>query len=141
LAEVIQVLGGSGLIGRASAPGRGAGKDQRRADRVEPLPGEPVEIQIASNGSLDVVHARDLSLSGVGVFLPHCFEGCDIDREVDLVISLPRQSAFLVKGIVKHRTRMDPFPSFFGVEFTGLRKDDLKNLALYIEAVRRRRRM
>ena len=61
----------------------------RRPTRVRPLPGASVEVQIMGTNSLDILHARDISVRGVGVLVPHLFEGCDIDSRVELVVTLP----------------------------------------------------
>jgi hypothetical protein len=70
------------------------------------------------DGFLDVFAARDISAGGVSIAVPHRFQGCAIDDEVDLVISLPGERPFLAKGRIVHRTKTNQ--EFFGVEFTRL---------------------
>jgi len=90
----------------------------RPATRVSPDPGEPIEIQLMSEGFLDIFEARDISTSGVGIFVPYRFEDCNLKSHVDLVITLPGGEPFLAKGRVVHRTKLGR--EFFGVEFVGL---------------------
>ena len=103
-----------------------------KSTRVRPDPSERVEVQIMGPGFLDVVHARDISLGGVGVWIPHGFEGCDISAPVELVLTLPRRKSFLVRGTIKHRTSEDIRSEFFGVEFTALPPQHRKVLPDYI---------
>lgn len=70
--------------------------------------------------SLNILHARDISLSGLGVHLPHGFRDSDLDNELDLLITLPGSRSFLTRGVVRHRNNV-AVPNFFGVEFRGLR--------------------
>jgi len=102
-----------------------------RAARACPRADAPVEIQIMGQSSLDVLHARDVSTSGVGVYVSHGFEGFDLAREVDLVITLPGRRPFLAKGHVRHRTWRDS-RWFFGVEFSELAARDRTALDRYV---------
>jgi c-di-GMP-binding flagellar brake protein YcgR len=81
--------------------------------------------------SLDVLHARDVSTTGLGVYVAHGFEGFDLAREVDLVITLPGRRPFLARGHVRHRTWRDS-RWFFGVEFSELAERDRSALARYV---------
>ena len=105
---------------------------RRPAMRVRPTATHRVEVQIMGSNSLDVLHARDISVTGLGVYVPHGFEGCDIDAEVDLVITLPQSRAFLAKGVIRHVTEGDSDKGHFGVEFTQLSPGDQAQLERYI---------
>lgn len=94
--------------------------EARPSRRVRPPKDRPVEVQIMGANSLDILHARDLSPSGVGVYVPHGFDGCDIDEEVELVITLPRTRTFMAKGVIRHVTRRDEPEAYFGVQFTQI---------------------
>lgn len=72
------------------------------------------------NESLNILRARDISLSGLGVYVPHGFRESDLANELDLVITLPGGRSFLAKGVVRHRNYVDT-PNFFGVEFTSMK--------------------
>jgi hypothetical protein len=109
-----------------------------RAERACPRADAPVEIQIMGEDSLDVLHARDVSTSGLGVYADHEFEGFDLAREVDLVITLPGRRPFLATGYVRHRTRRDS-RWFFGVEFTDLAPRDRAAIDRYVTSRNRGR--
>ncbi len=79
-----------------------------------------VEVHIMGNESLNILRARDISLSGLGVYVPHGFRESDLANELDLVITLPGGRSFLAKGVVRHRNYVDT-PNFFGVEFTSMK--------------------
>lgn len=107
-----------------------------RAVRVRPLPSQPVEVQIIGKASLDVLRARDISESGVGVWVEHRFEGCDIKLPVELVITLPKRKPFLAKGVIKHVTRRDEPVEYFGVEFTEISEGNRGQIASYVGRTR-----
>ena len=102
-----------------------------RSERVQPRPGEPIEIQLMSERFLDIFEARDISTSGAGIFVPYRFEGCELKSPVDLVITLPKGQPFLAKGRVVHRTKMER--EFFGVEFIHLPEARAQEIAHYVE--------
>lgn len=106
-------------------------RSRARSIRVQPEPSEPVGVHIVGPNSIDILRARDISESGLGVQVPHRFEGCDIHAEVELVITLPQHKAFVAKGVVRHRTESDDSPSF-GVEFTDISKRHRKLLRSYV---------
>ena len=39
--------------------------------------------------SLDIVNARDINTKGIGVYVSHGFEACDLGSEIELVVTLP----------------------------------------------------
>ena len=80
------------------------------------------------NGFLDVFRARDVSQTGLGILVPHGFEGCDLLGEVELIVTLPGTPSFFAKGNLRHRTRHGAL-SFFGVELTRI--GDRERLALH----------
>jgi len=69
---------------------------------------------------LEVLRARDISITGIGVFVPHRFEGFNLDTEVELVIALPRQRPFVTWGRIRHATERGGESPFFGVQLTRL---------------------
>lgn len=89
-----------------------------RATRVRPSRNAPVEVQIMGRDSLDIVNARDLSATGLGVRVPHGFEDCSFDNALDLVITLPGRRPFQARANLRHYQGRSN--SYVGVEFTGL---------------------
>ena len=45
-----------------------------RSQRRKPSKSEPVEVQIIGGNSIDILHARDISETGLGVFVSHGFD-------------------------------------------------------------------
>lgn len=101
------------------------------AARVCPAPDAPVEVQLMSDRFLDIFEARDISVTGVGIFVPYRFEGCQLTSPVDLVITLPESEPFLAKGRLVHRTKLER--EFFGVEFVALPSQHRAKIARYVE--------
>ena len=121
------------LLQRLAPRLAGSPKGSRDSDRVRPLPGRPVQVQIVGSHSIDVLNARDISVTGIGVFVPHRFEGCDIDAELELVVTLPGQKPFVARGRIRHETRRNA-SSFFGLQFLHLSKDQLARLREYVRS-------
>ena len=100
--------------------------------RVRSPATERIEVQIMGPGYLEIVEARDISLGGVGVRIPHGFEGCDLSLPVELILTLPSHKPFMIRGRIVHRTTEDAKSDFFGVEFTGLARNHRKIIEGYI---------
>lgn len=79
---------------------------------------------------LDVLEARDISVGGVGVNVPHGFEGCNIRAAVQVIIKLPGKKAFLAKAVVRH---VNTAMCLFGVEFTHIAERHRVEIASYVE--------
>jgi hypothetical protein len=99
--------------------------------RVRPDPHRPVEVQVMGPGFLDVLHARDVSEGGLGVWVPHSFEGCDLRAAVELIVTLPGTPSFHAAGILRHRT-IDGSLQFFGVELTRISTRAHEALKAYV---------
>ena len=84
-----------------------------------------------SENFLDIFEARDISTTGVGIFVPYRFEGCPLKTPVDLVMTLPNGNPFLAKGRVVHRTKTER--EFFGVEFVNLPRPATREIEGYIQ--------
>lgn len=106
-------------------------RDNRRA---VPSPVAPVEIQVMGVGSLDVLRARNVSQTGIGVYVHHGFAGCDLEEEVELVITLPGERPFLARGVIKHRTDGGDEGRHFGVHFKGLARPNRAMIRDYVNA-------
>lgn len=107
-----------------------------RAERVEPLRVAPVEVQIMGRDSLDVLRARNISATGLGIYVPHGFAGFDLAEEVELVVTLPSKRPFLARGIIKHLTETGSAARHFGLQFTRLEKRDRDALTRYVRSRR-----
>lgn len=89
-------------------------------------------------GFLDVLSARDISVGGLGILVPHGFAGCDLYSEVDLIVTLGRTRPFKARGSIRHHGRPGA-EHVFGVEFTDLSAEQLEAVEHYIHACLRRR--
>ena len=108
------------------------GPSRSSAPRVRPALRDPVRVHIVGPNSLDILNARDISVSGLSVYVSHRFEGCDIASEVELVITLPSVRAFKARGIVRHHTSQGDASPFFGVEFTEIQASHSELIASYV---------
>jgi len=106
-------------------------REPTSATRVCPEPDQPIEIQLMSENFLDIFDARDISATGVGIFVPYRFEGCRLKSPVDLVITPPAEDPFLAKGRIIHRTKVER--EFFGVEFVDLPRSHVSAIGRYVE--------
>jgi c-di-GMP-binding flagellar brake protein YcgR len=105
----------------------------RRAHvRVRPDPRAPVEVQIMGDGFLDIVRARDVSAGGVSVYVGHNFDGCNIEAEVELVVKLPQQKPFVVRGVVRHRSTVGDRRTF-GVEFRDMPPEKAAQIEAFVK--------
>jgi c-di-GMP-binding flagellar brake protein YcgR len=89
-------------------------------------------------GFLDVLSARDISIGGLGISVPHGFAGCDIDSDVDLIVTLGRTRPFKARGAIRHHGRPGS-EHVFGVEFSGLSPEQQQAIEAYIRTCLRRR--
>jgi hypothetical protein len=105
--------------------------NQRQSPRVTPPRAAGVEVQIMGTDHLDVLPARDISTSGIGVQVPHRFAGCDLGTEVELVITLPGLRSFMAYGIIRHWSGSSS--DHFGVEFTRIDARHVSAISAYIK--------
>jgi c-di-GMP-binding flagellar brake protein YcgR len=91
----------------------------------------PVEVHIMGAQSLNILYARDISHSGLGVRVPHGLRDSDLEHEVELVITLPGVRSFLARGVVRHRDNLNA-PNAFGVEFTDLKPEHRGEIRRFI---------
>jgi hypothetical protein len=105
---------------------------------VQADPTAPIRVDIMGNGFLEVLQARDVSLGGLGVSVPHGFAGCDLNGEVQLIVTLGRARPFKVMGVIRHysKTARD---HVFGLEFVALAPEQVEAIQAYIQACMRRR--
>ena len=84
------------------------------------------------DGFLEVLVARDISAGGVGVFVPHDFQGCDIDSEVDLILKVGGARPFKTRGVIRHQVR-EGSAHFYGVAFVGLTPEQREIVSQYVD--------
>ena len=82
--------------------------------------------------SLDVLNARNVSATGLGVYVPHGFAGFDLAAEVELVVTLPRATPFLARGVIMHVTEGDNESRHFGLHFTKIAKVHRTEIERYV---------
>lgn len=88
-------------------------------------------------GFLDVLSARDISVGGLGISVPHGFAGCDLHGEVELIVTLGRNRPFKTRGAIRHHGKAGQ--QLFGVEFTALSPEQQQAIEAYIASCQRRR--
>jgi c-di-GMP-binding flagellar brake protein YcgR len=87
-----------------------------RYTRVRPTRSQPIKVQVMGPRFLDALEARNISRSGVALWMPDAIPGCELDAVVRLLVTLPGERPFIVNGEVRHRTeRVDHEEC--GVEF------------------------
>jgi hypothetical protein len=92
-----------------------------------------VRVDIMGNGFLEVLSARDVSVGGLGVSVPHGFVGCDTNSQVDLIVTLGRGRPFKTRGVIRHSSRSGA-DHVFGVEFIALAPEHLALVEAYVAA-------
>lgn len=117
---------GASIAASGTAPGP-------PAPRAKPDPKAPVQVQIMGDHSLDIVLARDISETGVGIFVPHSFTGFGMDGDVELLIALPGARPFLAKGRVRHLSKTKDGYDHFGVVFVEITDQHRDAIGEYID--------
>jgi hypothetical protein len=92
-----------------------------------------VVVHVVGPQSIDILNARDVSQTGLGLFVPHGFAGCDVEAGVELVVTLPGERAFSARAKVMHRTIAGDDSLFFGVHFTALAEEHRARIGRYVE--------
>jgi hypothetical protein len=82
--------------------------------------------------SIDFMKARDISELGIGVSVSHGFDACDVNSEIELVITLPGCRPFSAHGLLRHLT-VDAEDTHFGVVFTKIRKHSRSQIRAYVQ--------
>lgn len=82
------------------------------------------------SGFLEAFAAKDISVGGVGLFVPHGFEGYDIESQLEIVIKLPHAKPFLTKGLLRHKSGNKH--RVFGISFVELSPVAMRALDEYI---------
>ena len=112
-------------------------ENKRLEERVVPNELEPIEIQIMGDGFIDILIAKDIGPGGVGIYVAHGFQGLNIVNDVEVVISIPREKSFKVRGVIKHKRQLSNHHSeqkdFFGILFTQICNKHRQLLERYVE--------
>jgi hypothetical protein len=106
--------------------------EKRRHPRVQPRLNERIEIQIIGDGFIEILDARDISIGGLGIWVPSRFEGCNIDKEVEIVLRLPDHNPFVCHGIIKYFSK-DKMTEFFGIMFTQIHDQHRALIQAYVD--------
>ena len=114
-----------------------SGQESRKHLRVDADPTAPIRVDIMGRGFLDVLHARDISVGGLGIRVAHGFAGCDIHSEVELIITLGRARPFKAVGVIRHSSQSER-AHVFGVEFKVLTAEQRAAIDEYIRVCLRR---
>ena len=109
----------------------GLGNDRRKRIRVVPPKDEPIIININGENFIEIVYASDVSESGIGIVVPYGFEGCRIDKEVSIVVTLPipEKRSLLFSGNIRHIRNTN-----FGVHLNGIEKNKRVLLRQYVSS-------
>lgn len=87
-------------------------------------------VDIVGEHFVDIVHAIEISLSGVIVDDPHLIFDCDKDEVVDCILTLPGRDHIKTKGRVKRLTGVSE--KYFKIEFFNLNRDAQEILENFI---------
>lgn len=110
-------------------------REKRRHVRVNLKKNDPVEIQIMGDMFLEVLFAENISISGVGIEVPHGFKECEMNSVVDLILTLPREQPFKAKGTIRHKKNVagNFHKGHFGVEFTVISPEGKEKIQQLIQ--------
>jgi len=106
-------------------------KHKRYQIRVLPDPLHPIIVDLVGENFIDVLKVKDIGEGGLSVYVPYQFDGCRIDREIDLVVTLPDARSFKTGGVIRHKGERQGF--YFGIAFTHIGREDMEKLKSYIK--------
>jgi hypothetical protein len=102
--------------------------NRRTHARVHPSPGEPLIAQISGADFMEEFDVRDISVGGIGVVAAHLFGVFAVDTQLEVVIKLPGERAFVARGVIRHISRQ----GMLGIEFTQLAEIDRLRVEHYV---------
>ena len=70
--------------------------------------------------SLDIFAARDISSTGVGIYLDQISTSCAVNEILEMILTLPGTRPFRARSRVRHVSQNEEGPDYFGVEFLEL---------------------
>ncbi len=105
-------------------------KNRRKYFRAVPEKKHPVLLDINGENFIEMLTAVSLSQEGVGIRVPHGFKGCEINNEVELVLSLPYpiNQSILIFGKIKYINSLK-----FGISFNKMSSESKKIIREYIQ--------
>ncbi len=106
-------------------------KHKRDQVRVIPDPLNPIIVDLVGENFIDVLRAKDIGEGGLSVYVPYQFAGCIINREIEVVITLPGTRSFKAGGMIRHNGQKQDL--YFGISFTYIKPEDLEKLKGYIQ--------
>src|SRR3989339_617640 len=108
--------------------------EKRRQKRVSPQELETIEVQIMGQGFMDILHAKDISQNGIGIYVPPHYSSAQAKNKVTLIITVPGFKSFEAGGIISHTGMRvhDRNRKCFGIQFTDLSDHHKKILASYV---------
>jgi len=103
--------------------------NRRQHLRVQPERNNPIKVDINGEDFIEVLHAVDISIGGMGIAVSHMFEGCHIDKTVSVIVTLPTSGnrGFQVDCEIKHVEN-----SIFGIQFVNLTAANRRQIKDYI---------
>ena len=107
-------------------------KEQRKYLRVQPLAKQPIRVDINGTNFMDIFSANDISEGGICIVVPNQFEGCDLESDASLVISLPFPVNSMIKSTGKILHIND---QTFGISFTNITRENRKKIRNYIQYI------
>ncbi|EOQ87719.1 type IV pilus assembly protein PilZ [Leptospira yanagawae serovar Saopaulo str. Sao Paulo = ATCC 700523] len=117
-------------------------QEKRKYVRVKPLENEPVEIHLMGTALLDVLHASDISMGGVGIVAPNHFDEWDMNETVEILVALPGDLAdFMAKGVIKQIGKKSKESGIYGVQFTAMGPKGKQDLQVYVNRMVRQNRV
>jgi hypothetical protein len=112
----VAAIGTVGSVAKVATVAKNTPANQS-APRATPHENEKVTAQFIGENSGEVLDVRDISTSGIGVYVGAGFIYGNVQKEQQFVIKLPSRPSFLVTGFVKHyRTKTDG-REHLGIEF------------------------
>ena len=105
-------------------------KNSRRYFRAVPEAEHPIHLDINGENFIEILTAVSISQEGIGIRVPHGFKGCEINNQVELVLSLPYpiNQSIRIYGKIRYIANLT-----FGVIFTKMSSENNKVIRKYIQ--------
>ena len=105
-------------------------KNRRKYFRAVPEEGHPIHLDINGENFIETLTPVSISQKGIGISVPHGFKGCEINKQVELVLSFPYpiNQDIRVFGKIRYITNL-----MFGIIFTEMSSEDNKIIRKYIK--------
>lgn len=107
--------------------------EKRKFVRVRPLETEPVEVHLMGTTLLDILHASDISVGGIGILAPNHFSEWDLHEKIQILVALPGDLAdFMARGVIKQVGKKSKEEGIYGVQFTEIGPKGKQDLQVYV---------